>query len=51
MTARTDLVRTVREAKAATRDPAIGPGGEPAMLASGRLASFQACYGKVTRHR
>lgn len=26
----------------------VGPGGEPAMLASGRLASFRACYGKVT---
>lgn len=47
MTARTDLVRTVREAKAATVTE-IAAGGEPAMLAAGRLADFRACFGRVT---
>jgi arginine N-succinyltransferase len=47
MTARTDLVRTVREAKSATVT-AIDGSGEPAMLATGRLADFQVCFGKIT---
>lgn len=47
MTARTDLVRTVREAKAATVTEIVA-GGEPAMLAAGRLADFRACFGRVT---
>lgn len=47
MTARTDLVRTVREAKAATVTE-VAAGGEPAMLAAGRLADFRACFGRVT---
>jgi arginine N-succinyltransferase len=46
MTARTDLVRTVREAKSATVT-GIDGGGEPAMLATGRMAAFQVCFGKV----
>ena len=47
MTARTDLVRTVREARAATVTQ-VAAGGESAMLAAGRLADFRACFGKVT---
>jgi arginine N-succinyltransferase len=47
MTARTDLVRTVREARAATVTE-VAAGGESAMLAAGRLADFRACFGKVT---
>ena len=47
MTARTDLVRTVRDAKSA-RVTQIAAGGEPVMLASGRLANFQVCFGKAT---
>ena len=47
MTARTDLVRTVREAKSVTVTD-IAAGGEPVMLASGRLVDFRACFGKAT---
>lgn len=47
MTARTDLVRTVREAKGATVT-GIADGGEAAMLSTGRLADFRVCFGKVT---
>lgn len=41
MTARTDQVKTVREAQQATI-AAIETGGEPALVAAGRLSSFQA---------
>ncbi len=40
MTARTDQVKTVREAQRATI-AAIGGGGEPALVATGRLHEFQ----------
>ena len=46
MTARTDTVRTVREA----RDMAVSDvadGGHPALIATGRLAEFRACLGSV----
>ncbi|MDP5278520.1 arginine N-succinyltransferase [Sphingomonas sp. DG1-23] len=46
MTARTDHVRTIREAKTATVT-AIADGGAPAMLATGRLADFQVAYGRI----
>ncbi len=46
MTARTDQVRTIREAKTATV-AAIADGGAPAMLAAGRLGDFRVAYGRV----
>jgi len=46
MTARTDQVKTVREATAATVT-AIEAGGDPALVASGRLAEFRAAWGHV----
>jgi len=46
MTARTDQVRTIREAKTATIG-AIGDGGAPAVLAAGRLADFRSAFGRV----
>lgn len=47
MTARTDQVKTVREAQQATI-AAIDTGGEPALVAAGRLSSFQATLAQVT---
>ncbi len=46
MTARVDQVRTVREARdmAVT---AIAEGGEPSLIATGRLADFRVCLGDV----
>ncbi len=46
MTARTDQVRTVRDARSATVT-AIGEGGDPALLATGRLAGFRAVQGRL----
>jgi arginine N-succinyltransferase len=46
MTARTDHVRTIREAKSA-EVIAIAEGGVSALLATGRLAEFRSAYGKV----
>ena len=45
MTARTDEVRSVREAKAATIARADLDGGERAILATGRLGEFRSCFG------
>lgn len=47
MTARTDQVKTVREAQQATI-ATIDTGGEPALVAAGRLSSFQATLAQVT---
>lgn len=47
MTARTDQVKTVREAQHA-RVAAVVAGGEPALVATGRLADFQAALAQVT---
>ncbi|TGX56067.1 arginine N-succinyltransferase [Sphingomonas gei] len=49
MTARTDNVRTIREAKAATVTE-IADVGAQAMLAAGRLADFRVAYGRVEAH-
>jgi arginine N-succinyltransferase len=46
MTARTDQVKTVREAQQATI-ATIDTGGEPALVAAGRLSSFQATLAQV----
>ena len=46
MTARTDQVKTVREAQHATV-AAVLAGGEPALVATGRLANFQAVLAQV----
>jgi arginine N-succinyltransferase len=47
MTARTDQVRTIREASPTTVT-AIVDGGAPVMLATGRLADFRVAYGKAS---
>jgi arginine N-succinyltransferase len=47
MTARTDNVRTIREAKTATVTAVAESRGSPAMLATGRLADFRVAYGRV----
>lgn len=46
MTARTDQVRTVRDAVTATV-AGIEPGGEPALIATGQLAGFRVTQGRV----
>lgn len=46
MTARTDQVKTVREAQQATI-ATIDTGGEPALVAAGHLSSFQATLAQV----
>lgn len=46
MTARTDQVKTIREARRATI-VAIDPAGEPALAATGRLAGFHAALAQV----
>jgi arginine N-succinyltransferase len=46
MTARTDDIRTIREARDA-KVAAIGNGGEPSLVATGRLHDFRCAYGKV----
>jgi len=47
MTARTDQVKTVREAKTTTVT-AIGNGGDAALVSTGRLAGFRTAYGRVS---
>jgi arginine N-succinyltransferase len=47
MTARTDQVKTVREAKTA-RVSAIGDGGEAALVSTGQLAEFRCAHGRVS---
>jgi arginine N-succinyltransferase len=47
MTARTDQVRTVRDARVGRVVAIDSDGGEEAIVATGRLASFQATYGSV----
>ncbi len=46
MTARTDQVKTVRDA-ATAKIVAIEGGGEPALIATGHLAEFQVTQGRV----
>jgi arginine N-succinyltransferase len=46
MTARTDQVKTVRDAKIATVT-AIGEGGDTALVATGHLADFRCAHGQV----
>jgi len=46
MTARTDHVASVRDAKH-VEVTGIGEGGEDALIATGRLADFRCCFGKV----
>lgn len=46
MTARTDQVKTIREARAATVT-GIGDAGEPALIATGSLTGFRACCGTI----
>ena len=48
MTARTDQVRTIRDAVTAPL-AAVADGGEPSLIASGRLADFRACLGLAGR--
>lgn len=48
MIARTDDIRTVREARTATLTALTDDGGEPThIVAAGRLAGFRACLGRV----
>ncbi|KQM27009.1 MULTISPECIES: arginine N-succinyltransferase [unclassified Sphingomonas] len=47
MTARTDQIATVRNRRE-LQVVAIGEGGSPSLLATGRLADFRACMGDVT---
>ena len=46
MTARTDQVKTIREARDVTVST-VAEGGEPGLIATGRLAGFRACLGSV----
>lgn len=47
MTARTDQIATIRD-RCERRVAAIGEGGSPSLLATGRLADFRACMGDAT---
>ena len=47
MTALTDDVRTIREARDATILTTDHDGGEASLVAAGRLTDFRAAYGKV----
>ncbi|MEG3151433.1 arginine N-succinyltransferase [Sphingomonas sp. ZT3P38] len=47
MTAKTDNVRTIREASSATIASIDDDGGEAALIATGRLADFRCAYGRV----
>lgn len=47
MTAKTDNVRTIREARMATIAAVDDDGGEAALVATGRLADFRCAYGTV----
>ena len=46
MTARTDQVASVRDARH-VEVSGIADGGEDALVATGRLAEFRCCFGKV----
>jgi arginine N-succinyltransferase len=50
MTARTDNVRTIREALSA-QVLAIEPGGDPALVSAGRLADYRCAQGRVRIQR
>ncbi|MBV9527655.1 arginine N-succinyltransferase [Sphingomonas sp.] len=47
VTARTDDIRTVRDCREAVLSDAVAEGGSTSLIASGRLADFLACYGRV----
>ncbi len=47
MTAKTDQVRTIREARSTTVAAIDNDGGEPALIATGRLADFRCAYGRL----
>lgn len=47
MTARTDQVRTIREARTHEIVAIDDDGGEPALVASGRLTDFRSAYGRI----
>jgi arginine N-succinyltransferase len=47
MTARTDQIRSVREAQEAAVTDIVAPGGEPALVATGRLTDFRCCCGTL----
>jgi arginine N-succinyltransferase len=47
MTAKTDTVRTVREAHSATVTAIDDDSGEAALIATGRLADFRCAYGRL----
>ena len=47
MTARTDQVHTVREARAAEIVAVDEDGGTPALVAAGTLAGFRCAYGRL----
>jgi len=49
MTARTDQVKAVREARTATVT-AIGEGGEACLVSTGRLIDFRCAHGRVSEH-
>jgi arginine N-succinyltransferase len=48
MTARTDQVRTIRDAREGVL-VGVADGGEPSLVAAGRLADFAACMGRVAQ--
>lgn len=47
VTAATDKIRTVRDAKALRLSGRIAEGGSSALLSAGRLGSFKSCYGQA----
>ncbi|MGC6399311.1 arginine N-succinyltransferase [Sphingomonas sp. FW199] len=47
MTARTDHIRSVREAQEAVVTDVAASGGEPALVATGRLTDFRCCCGTL----
>ena len=47
MIARTDAVRTIRDVRSATVHALDFDGGDPSLIASGRLADFRCVYGDV----
>jgi arginine N-succinyltransferase len=47
MTAKTDRVRTIREAKSTMVAAIDNDGGEAALIATGRLADFRCAYGRL----
>lgn len=46
MTSRTDMVKSIKSAQCMTL-ASLKDGGEPALIASGRLAAFRATYGRI----